>query len=82
MRDFTETAVATTHQYSIDSLDDFRATAHQCGLQAMEKAHTGVLTPIYFTSNPVGAGFDLKGSQTTVGSNQNYYKIKNTFAKI
>ncbi len=82
MRDISEPAVATTLQYSLDSLDDFRATAYHCGLQAIDKAQKGTLTPIYFSSNPVGAGFDLKGAQTTVATTQNYYKIKDSFTKI
>jgi hypothetical protein len=69
-------------QYTIDSLEEFRATAYHCGLQAIDKAQQGTLTPIYFTSNPTGAGFDLKGSQAIVGSSHNYYKIKDTFSKI
>jgi hypothetical protein len=82
IRDITEPTVATTLQYTVDSLDDFRATAYNCGLQAMDKAHERTLTPIYFSSNPGSTGFDLHGSQATVATSQNYYKIKNTFAKI
>jgi hypothetical protein len=82
MRDMPEAAAATTLQYSIESLDEFRATAYHCGLQAIDKAHQGTLTPIYFTSSPaVVAGFDLNGEKTTVASSQNYYKIKNAYAK-
>ncbi len=82
MRDTNEPAVATTLQYTFDNLDECRASAYQCGLQAMDKAHQGSLTPIYFSSNPATSSFDLHGLQGTVASSQNYYKIKDSFSKF
>jgi hypothetical protein len=82
MRDISEPAVVGSLQYTIDSLDEFRATAYHCGLQAMDRAQERTLTPIYFSSAPTGTGFDIKGAQATLASSQNYYKIKDAFTKI
>ncbi len=82
MRDITEPTVATSLQYTFDNLDECRATAYHCGLQAIDKAQQATLTPIYFSSAPTNTGFDLHGSKATVASSQNYYKIRDTFSKI
>jgi len=82
MRDITEPAVATTLQYTFDNLDECRATAYHCGLQAIDKAQERTLTPIYFSSSPTSAGFDIHGNQAKVATSQNYYKIKDAFSKI
>jgi hypothetical protein len=82
MRDIIEPAVATPLQYTIDSLEDFRATAYHCGLKAIDKAQERTLTPIYFSSNPTCPGFDIQGSQAKLASSQNYYSIKSTYSKI
>jgi len=79
MRDQIESTGASSLQYSIDSLDDFRATAYQCGLQAMDKATERTLTPIYFSSLPANSNFDATGFKA---STNNYYKIKDAYSKI
>ncbi|MBU6455695.1 MAG: hypothetical protein KGS72_28250 [Cyanobacteria bacterium REEB67] len=81
MREIQETAPTSSLQYSIESVDRFddcRAAAYQCGLQAMDRAQERALTPIYFSSYSVGAGFDSAGAQS---NSKNYYQIKNNFAK-
>ena len=82
MRDFTEVATVPSQQYAIENLEECRPLIHQCGLQAMEKAQQHSLTPIYFSSYPNDTGFDRTGSQATVASSQNYYKIRDVFSKI
>ena len=63
---------------SVDNLDDFRTTAHQLGLQALDRAADRTLTPIYFSSYSAGNG--LAGGMQK--SSRNYYQIKNNFGKF
>ncbi|MBS1991016.1 MAG: hypothetical protein JSS86_04145 [Cyanobacteria bacterium SZAS LIN-2] len=79
MRDQLEQNVASSLQYAVDSLDDFRSSVYQCGIQAMDRAQERSLTPIYFSSVASMPAFDVRGTQT---SSQNYYKIKDAFSKI
>jgi hypothetical protein len=83
MREIVETPQPSL-QYNIesfdhaDNLDDFRTTAHQMGLRALDRASDRTLTPIYFSSYAAGNG--LEGGMQK--SSQNYYQIKNNFGKI
>jgi len=79
MHEINDSTAAPSLQYTIDSLDDFRATAYQCGLQAMDKAQERTLTPIYFSSTAIANSFDLP---TGLAASKNYYTIKDTFSKI
>jgi|GEM_PF-6630099 len=79
MRDQIEAPAASSLQYSIDNLDDCRASAYQCGLQAMDNAHERTLTPIYFSSMPSSTNFDATGLKA---STNNYYKIRDAYSKI
>ena len=83
MREISEPAVPTMKYNiesfdSVDNLDDFRSTAHQLGLKALDRASDRTLTPIYFSSYSAGNG--LEGGMQK--SSQNYYQIKNSFGKI